>query len=100
DDALDVRAAQQVDELFDAAVGVADGKEGKACACHLYKLERASLVRGNVLGLVAFDLVLGLFFRSPAGVALVVEVTRVDLDDLARDAACFRVPSYMVADLE
>src|SRR6185312_2340943 len=62
--------------------------------------QRRPLVRGNVITLVALDLVLRVGRARVMRVALVIEVGRVDLDDSAADMPCFGIPADMVADLE
>src|SRR6185312_14702924 len=63
-------------------------------------VQRRALVHGDVVGLVALDLVLRIVLAAVAGVALVVGVAGVDLDDLAADVAGLGVPAHVVADLE
>src|SRR5690606_29439416 len=55
--------------------------------------QRRALVHGDVIGLVAFDLVLGIVRGAVAGVALPLEVVLVDFPDGAADAAGFGVPA-------
>src|SRR5690348_17979531 len=62
--------------------------------------ECLALVRGDVVGLVALDLVLRIVLAGAVRVALVVEVAGMDPDDGAGDAARFGVPADVVADLE
>src|SRR5699024_5373941 len=62
--------------------------------------QRRALVRRDVVGLVALDLVLGLVLARAATVALVLEVLRVDLRDRAPHPACLGVPADVIADLE
>src|SRR5262245_20392465 len=62
--------------------------------------QRRALVEGDVIGLVALDLVLRLVFRRAARVALVESVTGVDLDDPPRNVAGFGVPADAIAFLE
>src|SRR3546814_9236741 len=57
-------------------------------------------VRGDVVGLVAPDLVLRLVGAGAVGVALVVEVAGMHLDDTAADAAGLGIPADVVAELE
>lgn len=55
---------------------------------------------GDVVGLVAFDLVLRMVGVGAVCVALVVKIRGVDLYDTACHKACFRVPSNVVAYIE
>lgn len=55
---------------------------------------------GDVVGLVAFDLVLRMVGVGAVCVAFVVKIRGVDLDDMSRHKACFRVPSNVVAYIE
>src|SRR5699024_3821009 len=64
------------------------------------QMQGAALVGGDVIGLVALDLVLRFLRRSTATVALVVEVGGVDLRDGPRDLPGLGVPSHMVTDRE
>ena len=54
----------------------------------------------DVIGLVALDLVLGIFLGAAMHVALVFGVVCMHLDDLASDVTGFRIPAYVIADLE
>src|SRR5699024_1987626 len=62
--------------------------------------QRRALVRRDVIGLVALDLVLGFLLAGTAAVTLVLEVLRVDLRDRAADPARLGVPADVVADVE
>src|SRR5699024_6764486 len=64
------------------------------------QMQGAALVGGDVIGLVALDLVLRFLRRSTATVDLVVEVGGVDLRDGPRDLPGLGVPSHMVTDRE
>lgn len=64
------------------------------------KPERALLVRSDVIGLVAGDLVLRLIGRGATSVSLVVKIRSVHLGDLARDVSRFGVPRHVIANLE
>src|SRR6516225_12091391 len=61
---------------------------------------RAAFVGRDMIGLVALDFVLRIVFRSVMHMTLVVEIRGVDGDDGPRHPACFRIPAYMIADLE
>src|SRR3546814_12260559 len=62
--------------------------------------QRAALVRGDVIGLVALDLILRIVRRGAVAVALVIEIGCVDLADRARNVPGLRLPAAMIADLE
>ena len=53
-----------------------------------------------MVGLAALDLVLWRFRARTVGVALVIEVMGIDLDDLAADMTSFRVPPDLIAHFE
>lgn len=55
---------------------------------------------GDVVRLVAFDLVLRIVVTGVAGVALVVEIFGMHLDDSAGDVPRLRVPGDAIADFE
>lgn len=55
---------------------------------------------GDVVGFVAFYLVLRVVFVGVVGVAFVVEIFGVNLDDLAAYLAGFGIPANVVADFE
>ena len=63
-------------------------------------IEGAALVRRDMIGLVAFDLVLGIIFRGAMRMALVVKISGVDGDDGPQHPACLGIPVYVIADLE
>src|SRR3546814_4895814 len=78
---------------------------GGSRSCKLYRsvfrlLQRPALVHGDVVGLVAPDLVLRIVLAAVAGVAVPVEVLHVHFGDLAADVASFGIPRAVVADLE
>jgi hypothetical protein len=62
--------------------------------------KRAALVHGDVIGLVALDLVLRILFRSVAHISFVGDILAMHLDDLAAHAAGFGVPPDVAADPE
>src|SRR5215469_3733905 len=62
--------------------------------------KRAASVGRDVIGLVALDFVLRIVLPSVMHMTLVVEIRGVDSDDGPRHPACFRIPAYMIADLE
>lgn len=55
---------------------------------------------GDVVGLVALDLVLRLILGGAMPMAFVVEIGIVDLDDPAADHPGFRIPPDVIADTE
>ena len=63
-------------------------------------MQHRALVHGDVPGLVAFDLILRLGLAGMVGVALLVHVAGMHLDDFSADVAGFGIPSDVVADLE
>jgi hypothetical protein len=100
-DKLDLRVPQQADERLDAPIGMADREERQIHAtAPSSEVQRAALVGGYVVGLVALDLKLRLVFRRMVGMPLVIEITRMDRDDRSRNAPGLRIPAHMVADLE
>src|SRR5687767_13319778 len=63
-------------------------------------LEGAALMGGDMIGLVAFDLVLRIIFRRVTHMALIVKIFRMDGDNDARHSAGLGIPAYMIANLE
>lgn len=55
---------------------------------------------GDVVGLVALDLVLWMFGVGAVWMALVVKIRVVDLDDMTGYVSCLGVPFYVIAYLE
>lgn len=55
---------------------------------------------GDVIGFVAFYFVLRVALAGVVGVAFVVEIFGVNLDELAADESGFEVPANVVADFE
>src|SRR5690242_3481761 len=53
-----------------------------------------------MVGLVALDLILRILRRGAVGMALIIEVARVDFADRPADSAGFRVPADVIADFE
>ena len=51
----------------------------------------------DVVGFIALDEILGLFFAGVVGVAFQSHVGDQFLYDSAPDPACFRIPSYVIA---
>lgn len=68
----------------------------KLCFPDLFLLEGTAFMYGNMIRLVAFDFILGIVLSAPVGVALVVEIPDVDLNDLSFNMTGFRVPTNMV----
>jgi hypothetical protein len=62
--------------------------------------QRGSFVHGDVVGLVALDLVLGLVPAGVAPVAFPIEIRGVNFDDRAADGPGFRIPADTIPDLE
>lgn len=62
--------------------------------------KHATLVRRNMISLVAFDFVLGIIFRCVMGMTLVVEVAGMNLDDRPRYPARLGIPAHVIADFE
>jgi hypothetical protein len=58
------------------------------------------LVQRDVIGLVAFDLILRVLFARMMSVAFVVHVARMYLHDVAADPARFRIPGNVIANFE
>ena len=54
----------------------------------------------NVTSFSALDFILRVILACVMGIALVIEVFRMNFDDLAADMASLRVPSYVIADFE
>ena len=54
----------------------------------------------DVVGFIALDEILGLFFAGVVGVAFQSHVGDQFLYDSAPDPACFRIPSYVIAAFE
>ena len=63
-------------------------------------MQDRALVHGDVIGLVALDLVLRFGFAGMPRVAFVFRVARVDLDDSAGNVAGLGIPPNMIADFE
>jgi len=57
-------------------------------------------VNCDVIGFIALDEILGLFFAGMVGVAFQFYVGDQFLYDSAPDPACFRIPSYVIAAFE
>src|SRR5690606_36087095 len=79
--------------------GIWKAREDRSTACRPSRvIESAALVGGNVVGLVALDLVLRIVRRGAMGMPLVVEIAGVDGNDRAGHTAGLRIPRDMVAD--
>ena len=57
-------------------------------------------MRSNMIGFIAFDLVLQIIFTGMMCIAFIVEIGSVDFYDLSGYMSCFRIPSHVIADLE
>src|SRR5262245_1172776 len=64
------------------------------------ELQGSPFVQGDVVGLLALDLVLRVVLARMVDVSLPVHVFRMHLDDPAADASGLRVPGHMIAHLE
>src|SRR2546421_9578795 len=62
--------------------------------------EGCPFVHGHVIGLVALDQILRRFFRGPDRVILKFDWGSDHFLDRSAYAACFRVPAYVIPDLE
>jgi hypothetical protein len=81
---LDSRLDQQLDELFEAAIGMADGEERQFHRSPAsYVFEDGAPVGRDMVGFVAFDLVLGIVIGGVMDVSFVVKVGRVNGDNRA-----------------
>src|SRR5262245_54155611 len=64
------------------------------------ELQGSPFVQGDVVGLVALDLVLRVVLARMVDVSLPIYVFRMRLDDPAADASGLGVPGHMIAHLE
>jgi hypothetical protein len=62
--------------------------------------KRVTLVGRDMIGLVAFDFVLGIVFRCVMHVALIVEVSGVNSDNGSGHPTRFGIPTYVIANLK
>lgn len=62
--------------------------------------KRATLMSRDMLGLVAFNFILGIIFRRVMSMTFVVEVAGMNLDDRARYPSRLRIPAHVIADFE
>jgi hypothetical protein len=84
----------------DALDAAADDDE-RRCSGPLRDLaQRRAHVHGDVLGLIALDLVLRFILGGVARMPLVLGVARVKLDNSASDVPSLRIPSDVIADLK
>lgn len=51
----------------------------------------------DVIGLVAFDLVLRVFRRSMVGISFKVKICSMDFNDHSFNVTSFRIPGHMIA---
>lgn len=63
-------------------------------------LQDFTLVQSDVIGLIAFDLVLRVILARMMDITFVVHAARMHPYDVATDLASFGIPAYMIADLE
>ena len=82
-DKINVGSSQQLDELLEASVGMANREEGKLHTSPSLRcvFERAALVGRDMIGFVAFDFVLRIVFRSVMDMTFVIKVRGMDDDD-------------------
>jgi hypothetical protein len=59
-----------------------------------------TFMHGDVIGLVAFDLVLRIILARMMDVTLVAHVARMYSHDPTADSASLRVPTYVITDFE
>lgn len=59
-----------------------------------------TFMQGDVIGLVAFDLVLRIILARMMDVTLVAHVARMYSHDTTADSASLRVPTYVITDFE
>src|SRR5438094_8493668 len=84
---------------------MSDGEEGLCHSVRDRRLarqepQRACLVQGNVIGLIAFDFVLGFVLAGVVDVSFVVHVLCMHLDDFPADPPSLGIPAYTVTHLE
>ena len=65
-----------------------------------HQSQSGSLVQGDMVGLVALDLILRRILARVVDISFVVHVFRVYFDDAAGDPPGFRVPAHVVMQLE
>jgi hypothetical protein len=63
-------------------------------------LKSAAFMGGDVIGLIAFDFVLGIIFRCVMDMTLVIEVSGMDGDDRPGYPTSLGIPAHVFADLE
>lgn len=64
------------------------------------KCECRRLVQGDVVRLIALDLVLGIFRARVVRIPFVVDVLDMHFEDCSANATSFRVPGHMIANSE
>src|SRR5258707_15347831 len=84
---------------------MSDGEEGLCHSVRGRRLatqepQRAPLVQGDVIGLVAFDFVLGFVLAGVVDVSFVVHVLCMHVDDSPADPPSLRIPAYTITHLE
>ena len=92
--------AQKSDEIIDVPVGMTDGEKRQRHVDLSGVIEGTALVSGDMVGLVAPDLILGIVFGGMVRMSLVVEISRVDRDDRTRHATCLGIPGHMITDVK
>ena len=63
-------------------------------------LQRLTFMHRNMIGFTTLDFILRVIFAHVMGISFVIEVFRMNFDDLAAHMASLRVPSYVIADFE
>jgi len=54
----------------------------------------------DMIGLVTFDLVLGIILIGMMGITFIIKIRRMDSNDFPRDISSLRIPFYMVSDFK
>lgn len=58
------------------------------------------LMQGDMIGLVAFNLVLRVVLTRMMDIAFVVHIARMHPDDMTANPAGFGIPTYVISDFE
>ena len=98
----DGAAVQERDEFLDRTCGVADGEEGMShSGCSALEPPQCfALMEGDVIGLVALDLLLRIVRARVVRMALVVDVLGVHAQDTAAHPAGLGIPADVIAAVE
>jgi hypothetical protein len=98
---FDTGPSQQLSKLFKTSIGMANGEEWKLHTSPSSRVfESTALVGCDMIGLVAFDFILGIVFRCVMHMAFVVEVAGPDSNDCARHPTGLGIPAYVISNLE